>query len=364
MSSREWGAPPSDRAKINWAGKQILKPAPINPSKQEEFDYFRQDLDAWILVNEWRSAHAYPLNTIQVNLRRSCMKFDPKALVAQRIKRYRSIVHKLQRFPNMRLTQMQDLGGCRAILDNADAVEGLAYHYRFDSRAKHVITSIDDYMNKPKESGYRGIHLIFKYFSENKKTEIYNGMKIEMQLRSKSQHSWATAVETVGTFSGQALKSSMGSEEWQRFFALMSSTIARREARALVPGTPTDRSELVMEIAKLEKRLGVVNRLIEYSRALKTIENFDASHSYFILSLDAASSRLNIIGYKNQELGRAEEDYGNFEKQARENPMNDAVLVSVESIKSLKKAYPNYFADTTDFLRLVRLVVKSSGIEQ
>jgi hypothetical protein len=41
---------------------------------------------------------------------------------------------------------------------------------------------------------------------------IYNDLKIEMQLRSQYQHAWATAVETVGTFIGQALKSSIGPE--------------------------------------------------------------------------------------------------------------------------------------------------------
>lgn len=38
------------------------------------------------------------------------------SLVAQRIKRLYSIRHKLKRFPTMRLTQIQDIGGCRAIV--------------------------------------------------------------------------------------------------------------------------------------------------------------------------------------------------------------------------------------------------------
>jgi len=60
-----------------------------------------------------------------------------------------------------------------------------------------------------------------------------------MQIRSQLQHAWATAVETVGTFLQQALKSSQGDEGWQRFFALMGNAMAMRERRPPVPNTPT-----------------------------------------------------------------------------------------------------------------------------
>ena len=94
---------------------------------------------------------------------------------------------------------------------------------------------IDDYISAPKASGYRGVHLMYRYKSDKKKT-IYNDLKIEMQIRSRYQHAWATAVETVGIFVGQALKTSMGDDRWLRFFALMGSAIAIREK------TTTERS--------------------------------------------------------------------------------------------------------------------------
>src|ERR1019366_9744121 len=96
--------------------------------------------------------------------------------------------------------------------------------------------SEDDYVDHPKASGYRSYHLIYRYFSDKKAT--HNGLKIEVQIRSQLQHAWATAVETVGTFIQQALKSSQGEEDWLRFFALMGSAIAYREHGELVPDTP------------------------------------------------------------------------------------------------------------------------------
>jgi hypothetical protein len=65
-----------------------------------------------------------------------------------------------------------------------------------------------------------------------------------MQFRSYLQRAWATSVETVGTLVNQALKSSIGTDEWLRFFALMGTAIAWREDAAPVPSTPQSEVEL------------------------------------------------------------------------------------------------------------------------
>ena len=102
-----------------------------------------------------------------------------------------------------------------------------------------------DYIKEPKPDGYRSVHYVYKYRSKAEQNECFNGLRIEVQLRSQLQHAWATAVETVSTFTGQALKSNIGDAEWKRFFALMGSAIARREQRPVVPGTPENEYELL-----------------------------------------------------------------------------------------------------------------------
>jgi hypothetical protein len=67
---------------------------------------------ALAIINNWRSSHRYPLNGIQVNLRKITTKLDSDPTVAQRIKRLPSIRHKLERFHGMDLARMQDIGGC------------------------------------------------------------------------------------------------------------------------------------------------------------------------------------------------------------------------------------------------------------
>jgi ppGpp synthetase/RelA/SpoT-type nucleotidyltranferase len=121
------------------------------------------------IVNNWRSCHAFPLNTFQNGLRRLARQVDPHPLIAQRIKRLSSIELKLRRFPTMTFSQMQDLGGCRAILSDAAAVLRLAELYR-RSRMKHRLHTADNYIERPQESGYRGVHLIYRYFSDRSQT--------------------------------------------------------------------------------------------------------------------------------------------------------------------------------------------------
>lgn len=63
------------------------------------------------IINNWRASHAFPLNALHVTLRGRAKKVDVSALTAQRLKRLSSIEAKLRRFPEMKLTQMQDIGG-------------------------------------------------------------------------------------------------------------------------------------------------------------------------------------------------------------------------------------------------------------
>jgi len=307
------------------------------------------------IINNWRSSHAYPLNTFQVNLRHTSRRFDSDPLIAQRIKRLSSIGAKLERFPKMKLSQMQDLGGCRSILTNVATVKLVRDFYLFGSGIKHERASMDDYLAQPKSSGYRGVHLVYRYFSDKNKA-VYNGLKIELQLRSRYQHAWATAVETVGTFSGEALKSSLGSEEWQRFFVLMASAIALRERSPVVPGTPSAKRELLRELGAYASKLSVERRLKEYGNALNSILNPSGGNKgaiLYLLELDPVAGTLNVTTFEASNREMAEAAYALAESRQKQDQSRDAVLVSVESIQALSKAYPNYFADTRLFVELL-----------
>lgn len=348
-----WTEPLHSPQEVNWAGKKLVKAVtstelPLwTPAQWAEWDR------ALLIIDNWRAAHGYPLNTFQVNLRHSARRVDDAPLIAQRTKRLWSITTKLARLPKMKMTQMQDVGGCRAVVKNVDAVRELETFYIKRSSIKHELASVDDYVHAPPKSGYRGVHLVYRYFSD--KRQIYNGMKIELQLRSPYMHAWATAVETVGTFVKEALKSSVGSDDWLRFFALMGTAIAMREGTQAVPNTPTNRRELVAELRRYAAGLNVENRLRAYGMALKTFEQKTGSEAqFYLLKLDPDENELTVTGFKMTEFEEAQRQYAEAEREAKNKPGTDAVLVSVDSLAALPRAYPNYFADTRAFVELMK----------
>ncbi len=345
-----WIEPIHSRSDVNWAGKYL---AQFPQLKERSF----RDLSRAInIVDNYRAAHAFPLNTLQNRLRVFTVGVDQNGIVAQRLKRLSSIVLKLRRFTRMELWDMQDIGGCRSVVANVGDVFRIEDAFR-ESDIKHKLTHYDNYILEPRESGYRSVHLIYRYVSD--KSHKYNGMKIEIQLRTPIQHAWATAVETVDLFTKQALKSSAGNPQWERFFQLMGTIMAFRENTTPVPNTPTDMRELTYKLKECADKLQVVNTLNGFTTALRVTQAASARNrdaAFFLLSLDAAAEQLHITGFSHKESKEASKAYDWQESQIRrKNTTSDAVLVSVDSIRNLQRAYPNYFADTKMFVeQLVR----------
>lgn len=332
--------PQYSKKDVNRAGDILLN---ANAS-EEEID------EALKIINNWRAAHNFPLNTFQMRLRGITKKINPESLVVQRIKRLSSIKHKLTRFPEMNMAQMQDIGGCRAIMANVSEVDRIVDIYKNESRGvKHKLAKEQDYIQYPKLSGYRGVHLIYKYRSD--KDKVYDDMRIEIQVRTLIQHAWATTVEIVGTFIKQSLKSSQGEEDWLRFFALMSSAMAITEGKPSIPNTPSTLLELQDEITTLAKNLDVEGRLTAFRRSIRILgdENDLGNAHYYLIELNPSAGSLLIRPYTQTQWATASKDYETIERRIL-NDTSDVVLVSADSIAALKLAYPNYYLDAGLFL--------------
>ena len=348
-ASLVWARPRYGRSEVNSAGRVLSEPDLIPGA---ELDH------AFAVASNWRSSHSYPLNAFQIGLRQRARKIERSHTVAQRLKRFSSIRAKLLRFPDMKLSQMQDIGGCRAVVSSCAKVVKIEQSYK-SSRHAHELIHEDDYISTPKESGYRGVHLIYRFASTSRPE--YNGLKIEVQLRSKLQHAWATAVETVGTLVEQPLKSSIGEEDWLQFFALMGSAHAIMEGTPTVPGVPSTKAELKAEIESLTDALRVETVLTGYGEAIQTIYLGERQAPYYLLELRPSGGQegrptVTITGFEVDQLEEANAKYLEIEKGLNE-PGAQAVLVSVESLKALRTAYPNYFLDTRLFLNTVRTVL-------
>jgi putative GTP pyrophosphokinase len=143
-------------------------------------------------------------------------------IVSQRLKRIPTILDKLGRHSNMKLTRMQDIGGCRAILPD------IATIYRVIARiekSRQKIRTIFDYIETPKPTGYRAVHVVVERADR----------LIEVQLRTQRQHAWAAAIERL---SGQPgffrLKDGYGPEAAVEYYKVTSRVIAMQETGAPV----------------------------------------------------------------------------------------------------------------------------------
>jgi len=300
------------------------------------------------VIGNWRAAHAFPLNTLQMGLRRAAQKVLQGALVAQRLKRLPTMLDKLRRMPKTSLTRFQDIGGCRAVVTSLAQVLQIRDAYR-RSRMKHTLVRERDYIATPRSSGYRCIHLVYRYVGRD--GGAYDGLQVEIQLRSRLQHAWATAVETVGTLLEQSLKSSEGSADWLRFFALVGSAFAFVERTPPVPDTPSSPTALAREIVRLQAKLKVRATLDTYRHALQATEQKGLGEStLFLLSLDPMAKRLNVSAFSSTAVVKATDAYAEAERQLSLTPGAQVVLVGSRSLATLRKAYPNYFLDTELFL--------------
>jgi ppGpp synthetase/RelA/SpoT-type nucleotidyltranferase len=336
---QKYTEPRFSKSKVDWAGDILFG------RRASEFNLMRDE--AYQVFANFRDAHNWPLHIFIKRLKLRAHQMDSESLVVQRLKRIPSISAKLSRFPTMRLSMMQDIGGCRAILKNVTHVRKFVEKYK-QSHMPHELAQEDDYITNPKPSGYRGVHLIYRYKTEEERRLSYNNLKIEIQFRSKLQHAWATAVETFGIFTRQALKSSQGEGDWLRFFSLMGSALALREKCEPIPGTPTGLSEIRKELNPLIQRLNVESYLHTFSQAVTSIPIRRSKASYYLLELNPAERQVKITGYRSGELERAQHDYLVLEQGLKE--FHEAVLVSADSLAALERAYPNYYLDTSLFV--------------
>jgi ppGpp synthetase/RelA/SpoT-type nucleotidyltranferase len=317
----------------------------LRESSHDEHDEYKKVLD------NWRACHIAPLNSFQKSLRYQLNKLDNEAaLVSQRLKRYPSILSKLKRNPGMQLSRMQDIGGIRVVVKNMKEVRAIESVFKNGTRVFSKVQGGKDYINYPKDSGYRSVHMIFR---------CKNGFSIELQIRTKVQHAWATAVETMGTFLDHSLKSSEGPEEWLKFFSLASSAFSITESTPRVPEHDCFSEKEVFEMLdRKEKELDVISKLTGFRVVAKHIDNDKRKGHYHLIVLDLESRYAKIRSFSQSEINVASTQYSEIEKAIHTGKKLQVVLVTSQSLKALKQAYPSYFLDAELFIRQIHTVRK------
>ena len=112
------------RGRIDRAGDILISDVSTEAEKEEALE----------ILDNWRAIHSYPMHVFKQRLKNKSKLVDSNSLTAQRLKRVPSIINKLKRKYNghpatMKLSQMQDIGGCRAVLSNVDLARKLHKNY-------------------------------------------------------------------------------------------------------------------------------------------------------------------------------------------------------------------------------------------
>jgi ppGpp synthetase/RelA/SpoT-type nucleotidyltranferase len=306
------------------------------------------------IANNWRDSHAFPMRKLRYELIGQIRRQQVSGQTVARLKRMPSIRRKLRKI-SANLNQIQDLAGCRAILPSIKEVNAVTSGLR--SGAAHDLHNEADYINNPKSDGYRSHHMVFRFKGDDDEA-VFNGRRVEIQLRSHLQHSWATAVEAVGMFRREDLKAGQGSSEWLRLFQLMSAEIALAEGCGSAAGSEP-RREGVREIIALEKKLGATGALEDTRQAVRYIDEYvtDASYKpeYFLIKYDRSNGTVRVEPYSEPISGTKSFDIVEVTNSEKGENVN-AVLVEADSIENLKAAYPNYFGDVQMFKSILQKI--------
>jgi putative GTP pyrophosphokinase len=215
------------KTKINKSARLVRRfYGALQDRTSAEYDAFLADgdsvIDAITCVEDFRTYHARPLARVNAGLRHYVKKAGMRQPeVTQRLKRFATIIHKLQREPTMALSRMEDIAGVRAVLENqaqANAVRDMLIKAR-RWKIRRVRTYVEGGDPGPKADGYRAIHIIVEK----------DGCFVEIQLRTPWQDAWAQSVEQDTRRLRQDLKFGAGPDDLRQYYLVVSELFAMEE---------------------------------------------------------------------------------------------------------------------------------------
>ena len=284
--------------------------------------------------NEYRNTYIEVMEELLTSIKD---KLPKPLFIARRLKRLESIKIKLQRFPQMELDRMQDIGGTRAVFNNLDEVKEYIKSIRVIENSTFKIIKENDYISNPKDDGYRSYHIVFECLSDKLK-----GYKVELQIRDLKEHYWATAVEILSVISkSNNLKVGKGEEYYKRFFYL-SSKILHNEY---------DKNE-VDELKELDKKYKILDILKGFSLGFSSID-FKIQDLIYVIYMNYNTKEVYTNSFNKKNVEIASLLYKELEKKDNIN----AVLVDARDIKTLNEAYPNYFGDSKKFINYIERMI-------
>ncbi|WP_026810946.1 RelA/SpoT domain-containing protein [Arenibacter latericius] len=298
------------------------------------------DLD---LLQAHRLSFTEPLFRVFKDLTRYKIGVERSAIIAFRLKRISTIINKTIRKPQMQLNRMWDVAGIRIIFNNEVAVRKMLsiisdnYEVRGEPR---------DRFNNPKKIGYRAIHVYI--------TDSISGKVIEVQLRTRETHNWATLVEITDVLYGTRLKEEGydSDKEWGYFHQLVSSNRQLIEDEANFLYKKLDKHDFISKLAETFRHNSSIVK--------KQWQNVQHKDKYFLIEL-SSNSVPKLSSYSNYE--KAEADYFDLYKKD-EGALIVLTSIDKPSFEQISIAYANYILSYHKFIRDVQEILKELAIEK
>ena len=323
------------KSQIDRFGKWLIRPEGIPEDKL---------LDAEIALDKWRQEFLQPLTDVTLKCQELLQNEIPNIYIAQRLKRKPQIIKKLRRAYPMRLSQMQDIGGCRIIVkENEQIDKALELIQSKTKNRTFKVLRVADYREKGREeSGYRAVHVIANRSNH----------EVEIQLRTFSQHSWAEEIERTSIICKALLKEGKGPPEVIDYFHKTSDAIhAYSRSCPITKDLLSSIQNGYKNLANLvgTKRQHLLDGFIVNEQFIKSMEAKEKSHPHrksvknWLLIFNWNKGTFEQWKNVNSDPAEAAKQYSDFEKNKPFVDGYEVVLIGARQVSTIKTTHSHYF---------------------
>lgn len=328
---------PASKSRIDKAGNFLAKPA-------DDFDqaYLDEFTELEKVFDKFRELHLRPLTDLTSIIKTSLDAEGETYYIAQRLKRKPQIIRKLNRF-STRLTQLQDIGGLRIVVnrnDDVDRISKLINSLLGSSEGFKILRSPDYRPLGRDDSGYRALHKIVRL----------GPVDLEVQIRSQAQHFWAESIERTSVFYGRRLKEGEGNPVVLKYFKGLSDYFSMVERGVKRPPgaireleAQREQAEAVIQadgLAHLTQ--GTVNTEVIYAMLAKQKAS-PGRFNNWILVFDWTTASFVMWDIASFDADEAVAQYVRYEKEYPEGKNYEVVLIGSSDVETVQKTHSHYF---------------------
>ncbi|GGK52206.1 MULTISPECIES: RelA/SpoT domain-containing protein [Flavobacteriaceae] len=296
-------------------------------------------------IQEHRISFKDSTNTTFNSLCSLSKRVNKNAIITYRIKRIETIIGKLNREKKTKEKQlfarMWDISGCRCIVDNDREV------YKLEKLISKIfiVRKRKDYIKTPKENGYKSLHLYIQVPNDNK--------VIEVQLRNRLDHNWATLVEITDLIFDSQLKEIGKDKKLEKFLFLLS------KRKSLVFDDKKYIAKTLREYQYIENLSKVFTR--NYLKVRNRWLELEMKYSHKFFLIETKKNEIPIINSFNG-FNTAEKEYF---KRYLSNHNSNIVLTHLTkpSYKNISSAYSNYILTVHSVLDDITIILRELIIE-